>query len=732
MTSANVLRVRMRRDLAAMETHHARESAIVVKDPVAMKYHRLRPDEWFVLRRLDATRSLANLCREYEGEFAPQKVSQAEMNHLLFRFHQSGLTISDAMEQGDELSRKKAKDWQQKLWQQLSSLLFIRFPGIDPHPFLRWFYPIVRPGFHLVSIFLGCLLLFSAVILFLTRWDIYAAEFPTIDAWLRMESLILLGLVIGGTKILHELGHAVVCKHFGGECHQIGPMLLVFTPALYCDTSDAWMMPLRRQRIAVGAAGIATEMILASIATWVWAFTAPGIVHSLAMNVMLVCGVSTVLFNANPLLRYDGYYILSDWVDVPNLADRSKRFLNRWLNQWLLGVSEPVEETMTLFGRLGLFIYAVAAAIYRWSLTLVILWFLTLMLRPVGLESMGYVLFVFAVCGMAYSMLKPIATFMKHPARRGKIKMKRFAMTCAFTAIVAVLMNWPLPATVASKGRIVPRKQSSLYVATPGVLTELRFEIGDLVSKDQPVAILSNRELQYEYLKTLGRTEKQRLLVAALRQSRFQSEQASSELPAAESLLEDLEEQLRSQQTKREALTIRASQSGILMPGARKPEFVKRADASEIEMVAWDGYPTDKENANCYLDTGTEILTLRESDQWDVEIVLSQTEVGRIEVGALVKLAAMSHADQVYSGRVAEISRSQWSSEVNASRWDDPTAANRQTPASTSYLVRVAIDDDPSSHGLIAGGQVISRIEASRLSVAGRIWRSLNSLLRFR
>ena len=118
--------------------------------------------------------------------------------------------------------------------------------------------------------------------------------------------------MIGGTKVFHELGHALICKHFGGECHQIGPMLLVFTPALYCDTSDSWMLPSRWQRAAVGMAGVATEILLAAVATMVWVSTAPGLTHYIAMNVMLVCSVSTLLFNANPLLRYDGYYVLSD------------------------------------------------------------------------------------------------------------------------------------------------------------------------------------------------------------------------------------------------------------------------------------------------------------------------------------------------------------------------------------------------------------------------------------
>ena len=200
--------------------------------------------------------------------------------------------------------------------------------------------------------------------------------------WLRLESLFVLAVVIGVTKVLHELGHALMCKRFGGECHQIGPMLLVFTPALYCDTSDSWMLPNRWQRAAVGVAGIATEVLLASLATFVWVSTGPGLSHFIAMNVMLVCGVSTVFFNANPLLRYDGYYVLSDLCDVPNLGERSRKLLAGDFARICLGVDEPSDEVFSRRSRFWLTVYAVTATAYRWGLTLLILWFVSQLLRP--------------------------------------------------------------------------------------------------------------------------------------------------------------------------------------------------------------------------------------------------------------------------------------------------------------------------------------------------------------
>ncbi|WP_419194750.1 efflux RND transporter periplasmic adaptor subunit [Novipirellula herctigrandis] len=699
-----------------------------------MKYHRIGPREWFVLRRLDGTRSLDQLCREYQDEFSPQKVTKVELNQLLFRFHESGLTVSETIQQGDRLAQKRSKERQQKLVSQLTSLLFIRFPGVDPEPLLRRVYPWVKPLFHPLTLFLFLLLCFSAGVLFLTRLTVFTAEFPTIGAWLRLESLFLLAAVIGGTKILHELGHAFVCKHFGGECHQIGPMLLVFTPALYCDTSDAWMLTRRFERASVGMAGVAVEVFLAATATFVWAFTAAGIVHSLSMNVMFVCGVSTVLFNANPLLRYDGYYVLSDFVDVPNLGERSRRVLSSNLNRWFLGIEEPVEETMTPQGRLGLAVYAATAAAYRWSLTLLILWFLSLMLRPVGLESIGKMLCVLVLAGMIYGQLRPLFQFLNNPTRRGKIRMTRLLASLAGLAFVCLILLWPFGSSIDSAARLTPRQQTSVYITTPGVLQSLHHSVGDTVVEGDVIAALLNHDIEYQYLVALGRAEKQRELVNALRQSRYESNQASNELPATEALLEDLEEQLDSRLRRREGLVIRATASGTLMAGSRKPELRLSKPSDEFELVTWVGYPTDAGNLNCFLQSGTEVVTIAESDDWDVEIVLPQNEVQRIDVGANVKLALESNPAVVFTGKVVDISRAEWSPERDIPRWDDPEASRNLSPPSTSYVVRASVDDGQviSRASGVAGAQVISRIEAKPISVVGRIGRSLSSLLRFR
>ncbi|TWU34959.1 HlyD family efflux transporter periplasmic adaptor subunit [Novipirellula artificiosorum] len=731
--SEDRVKVRVRADLVFVKTIHRNEATFVVKDPLAMKYHRVRPDEYFVLQRLDGTRSLETLCGEYEAAFLPQQVSKVEMNQLLFRFHQNGLTVSDSIGQGDQLDLRRAKERDQRIFQQLTSLLFIRFPGVDPEPFLRCVYPWVRPIFHPLSLVLISLFCFMTGGMFLQEMSQFGAEFPTLGTWLRLESLLLLAAVIGGTKVLHELGHAFVCKHFGGECHQIGPMLLVFSPALYCDTSDAWMLPSRWQRATIGLAGIATEVILAAIATWVWVLTAPGWVHSIAMNVMVVCGISTVVFNANPLLRYDGYYVLSDLVDVPNLGERARRMLSATTNRWFFGIHETVEPQMSTFGRVGLFVYALAAASYRWGLTLLILWVVSVMLRPYGLESIGRTFCLVAFVAMMAGLVQPLIKFFNNPARRGRIQMQRtlFSILCMTGLLLIAFL--PLPSSINTTARIVPRHQTYLYVSTEGILDQLHRRPGERVKQGEVIATLVNPDIEYQYLKALGRVETQRALVDALRQSRFESTEASNELPAAEALLKDLEDQLESRKHRQDGLVVRAPVSGKLIVGARRsrPKQVARTDA--LQFVEWSGYPTDAQNDGSFLGAGTELMTLVESNDWDLEMVLSQSDVQRIELGAAVKLSLQSAPSTVFRASVVDISRTQWTFEANTPRWDDSDGARQTAPATTSYVVRAAVEDSGTTeHRWLAGSEATGQIEADLVSVVSRIARSLSSLLRFR
>ena len=630
------------------------------------------------------------------------------------------------MDQGERLADRRKKERRQKWIQHISGVLFIRFPGVDPEPMMRWLYPITRPFLSLIGMVLAGILCLSALVVFAANYQQYVSEFPQMHQWLRMESLLILAGVIGVTKVLHELGHALICKRFGGECHQIGPMLLVFTPALYCDTSDSWMLPSRWQRAAVGVAGIATEVLLAAIATFVWVNSAPGLVHTIAMNVMLVCSISTVLFNANPLLRYDGYYVLSDLCDTPNLGEKSRRALSALAAWWFAGIDESTSEDDEQ--GFWLIVYAILSTLYRWGLTLLILWFVSIMLRPYGLGSVGRVLCVVAIGGLLFTLFRNPFRFMRNPARRRLIKMNRVMISAGVIGVLIGLMCYPFPSGVSASGRLLPRSETPVYISTAGQLNAVMAVEGQNVVKGDTLATLHNPDTEIQYLRAKGRFEKQKQLTESIIRSQVTNPDATNELPAAQALLAELENQMQTRKQQLDALEIKAPASGrLLAVSRRRPEANSGAG---IRLVGWSGFPTDPENRSCFLESGTELLSIATSDQWDTELVLSQSQVQRIQAGNEVRLLAEAMPSRVIVGTVTEISEVNWSRDQHSMRQDDPEAAQAQQPAETSYVVRVQL---PTTDAPLKNGAAVSAVvDAEPISVFGRINRGLNGLLRFR
>ena len=389
-SSARKLPIRKRPDLVARRQHYLGRSYWVVKDPVGLNYFRFQDEEYAILQMLDGQTSLDEIKDRFEAEFPPQKITLEELQQFLGMLHRSGLVVADVPGQGQQLRKRRDERKRKELLgrrqqhplhplQGLRSRAAAELASIRT---VRWF-------FSPVALALCCLLALSALTLVAVEFDVFRAKLPEFHQFFSIHNAFLLAVVLGVTKVMHEFGHGLACKHFGGECHEMGIMVLVLTPCLYCNVSDSWMLPNKWQRAAIGAAGIYVEVVLASICTFLWWFSEPGLFHNLCLNVMFISSVSTIIFNANPLLRYDGYYILADVMEIPNLRQKATTILSRKLGEWCLGLEPPEDPFLPQRNQVFFALYSVAAAAYRWVVAFSICWFLYKLFESYNLKIVG-------------------------------------------------------------------------------------------------------------------------------------------------------------------------------------------------------------------------------------------------------------------------------------------------------------------------------------------------------
>src|SRR6478752_2609414 len=356
--------LRTRADLVASAVEGVGATTWIVKDPLTLEHFQFSAEEYGLIEWLREPVSIAELQRLFQRRFAPQTITPTAIWDFLSRLHASGLLISDASGQGHELLERQERETIRKAAYSWTGLLGIRFRGVDPDAFLsavhdrcRWlFSPITRA-------FVFTLVLYALSLVF-GHFEEFRNRLPELSALLDWRNLPWLLLAIGVAKTLHELGHALMCKHYGGEVRELGIMLLVFAPCLYCDVTDAWRLPSKWRRIAVSSAGVCVELILASAATIVWWYAQPSVVQLVALNIMVICTLNTLLINGNPLLRYDGYYIFSDFMEVPNLWQRSREALRYFWSEWLMGQPTAADALLPARQRPWLAAYAIASKVY--------------------------------------------------------------------------------------------------------------------------------------------------------------------------------------------------------------------------------------------------------------------------------------------------------------------------------------------------------------------------------
>ncbi len=442
----------------------------IIKDPVAMAYYRLQNEQYHILRLLDGQRSLEDLRDAFQKEFPTLRPTLSDLRSLVMDLHHKRLVYSERAGQAQTLIEEAREKRRKSVWSAVRNVLYIKLPGWDPERLLKFLYPWVKWSFRPSIVAIGGVFVVAMWILLVVNFAEFERRIPTFQQFFSWPNLFLLWLTMGAAKFIHELAHGLSCKHYGGECHEIGVAFLVFSPCLYCDVSDSWVMSSKWKRILIASAGMMMEIFLSAIAAFLWWHTKPGLLNHLCLNVFFVTTITTVIFNANPLLRYDGYYILSDLLEIPNLKTKAERMFRDVFSRFCLGINSPPDPFMPDRGRLWFATFALASAAYRWFLTFTIIFVLYEFLKPYGLQNLGLGMGIFSALMIVGSLLVNLYRILAAPRTR-PMSYVRATLTLTFLAgLIFAGLTVPLPLYVEAPFTVEPEGIQHVFITTPGAI----------------------------------------------------------------------------------------------------------------------------------------------------------------------------------------------------------------------------------------------------------------------
>ncbi len=593
------MRPRLRPHVEFTRQHYRGGRWHVVHDPTSNAFYRLPPVAHEFVGLFDGVRTVEevwNLCLTRHGDQAP---TQNDAIQLLAQLYGANLLSADTTPETEQLLRRGRQRRQKRWAQQAIGLMYFRVKLFNPDALLSWLEPIARPLLSRVGLALWLVLVLVALAGVVPHWGRLREQFGTALEPANWGWLIAVFVVL---KLFHELGHGLICKRLGGSVPEFGAMMLVLVPSPYVDASAAWAFRGKWARVAVGAGGMLFELFLAALAAFLWSATKDrgGLANTLAFNAMLTASVSTVLFNANPLMKFDGYYMLSDLLEVPNLMQRSMAMLKHHFQRWVYRVRGAIAPTSDPGEAAILNLYAVLALAYRVFL------FFSITLYLMGtMFGLGLVL---AAWTAAMWFVLPTAQFAHWLATSPQLAERRWlgvAKSLAMIALAALLVGAiPMPDHRRASGVVTSEHSRGVFFGTDGFVVSAHKRPGDAVSSGEAILTLESPAL----------VEALREARARLGEAEAIELEATASNPAAAQVARERVLAFRDQvayfESKLERLVVRAPHDGRVVgtdPASHLGAFVREGQGA-CEVV--DASP-DALRVTASL-TQTEVLWLNE------------------------------------------------------------------------------------------------------------------------
>lgn len=583
----------------------------VLEDAYSQRYFRITPQAYDFVRALRTDRTIDEVWHAYIAERGADAPGQDEVVRLLSQLHVSNMLVFEGQPHSTAIYERNRMQKDRELYGKLLSFLYVRLPLFNPNHLLDRIRPLIMlcTGRWMAALWIFVVLWGGIDVI--ERSDRLGHH---ADGLLSLSNLPWLYLATTLLKVLHETAHAFVCKRYGGHVHTFGVMFLIFTPLPYVDATSAWGFGSKWRRAYVGLAGVLTELFFAAIAAIVWAHTAEGVVNSLAFNVMVVGSVSALLFNGNPLLRFDAYYVMADLAELPNLYQKGQQQVLYWCDKVLLGNRNgvsPATDRTELAWYTG---YGWASFFYRLLLTSSIV--LGTMDRWFGV---GVALLVTTLITLLLMPGRKFLAFLTGPAVAGR-RTRAVGAVLAMVFGVYVGIAWiPLPHALRVPGVVEAQRRAVLYVEAPGTLAELLAQHGQQVHRGDVIAVLENPDLALNVrMAELQREELQTLSLQAM-------QRATADVAPLESRLHALDSQLAELRGLQQRLVVRAPIDG--------------------EWIA----PLLHERRNAWIERGQPMGEVVDSGGFRFSAVLAQADASEIfsapHMGGELRLAGQAGTD---------------------------------------------------------------------------------------
>ena len=515
------------------------------------KHYRIDEATYYFIKSLDSNLNLEKNWQKYIKNNPTNSPTQDEVIAILIQMHSNNLLYFKNRAQNEYVFDKIQEKKKKELFQKIHSFLFIKVPIFNPNKLLNTVQFLAKYMFSKYSFALWLVVIFFA---FNSVFSNIEKVFSQSQGMLAPTNLFLLYISIFILKLFHELAHGIATKKYNGHIYTFGFMFILFTPLPYVDASNSWVFKNKWHRILVSSAGMYIELFIAAIFALIWANTGEGTLNSLAFNIMLAGSVTSILFNANPLLKFDAYFILSDYLEIPNLYQRSHAYTLSAFKKFFFNIDTDIQKQTTKES-IQLVVYGILSYIYKLFLTIAIVFFVADQWFEIGV-----IIFIISFYTL---ILKPINTCLKFILFDEQLYKNRkkvvLVSSMIFISFIMFIILQPINDSIKANGVVNLKSKEKIYIKADGILEKIHVESTQFVNKGDLLFEFTNKTLDFEL------KESRAMLIATENELHKAINGVISQVKPLKERIEFLKKKINYLMKQKKDLKITASIDGIII-----------------------------------------------------------------------------------------------------------------------------------------------------------------------